>query len=150
MTAAPNNFVARLRPLRLPRVCVAVTGSDPAEMLEKAEALVRDNTFIEFRLDYLPRPALALPKVKQFAEYHAHVVAMATCRRVAAGGKFRGSLASQLDILAKAAAAGCQLMDLELQSAVRCKRPQLERLRTRAALILSYHDFRGTKKLEET
>jgi 3-dehydroquinate dehydratase/shikimate dehydrogenase len=55
-----------------------------------------------------------------------------------------------LDILSKAAAAGCQLMDLELQSAVRCKRPQLERLRTRAALILSYHDFRGTKKLEET
>jgi 3-dehydroquinate dehydratase/shikimate dehydrogenase len=150
MMAAPNQFVARLRPLRLPRVCVAVTASDPAEMVDKAEALVRDNTFLEFRLDYLPRPALALARIKQFAEYHPHVSTIATCRRVANGGKFRGSLASQLDILSKAAAAGCQLMDLELQSAVRCKRPQLERLRTRAALILSYHDFRGTKKLEET
>ena len=76
MTAASNNFVARLRPLRLPRVCVAVTGSDPNAMLEKAEALVRDNTFLEFRLDYLPKPALALPKIKQFTEYHAHVVAV--------------------------------------------------------------------------
>src|SRR6202167_4962891 len=150
MTAAPNNFVARLRPLRLPRVCVAVTGSDPADMLEKAEALVRDNTFLEFRLDYLPRPALALPKLKQFAEYHSHVVALATCRRVAAGDKCRGSLASQLDILAKAAAAGCQVVDLELQSAVRCKPEQLRRLRSHVALILSHHDFRATKNLEET
>src|SRR5271165_1243045 len=111
MTAASNNYVARLRPLRLPRVCVAVIGSDPTEMLEKAETLVRDNTFLEFRLDYLPRPVLALPKIKQFAQYHAHVVAMATCRRVAAGGKFRGSIASQLDILNKASASGCQLVD---------------------------------------
>ena len=43
----------RLLPLRLPRVCVAVIGSDPNEMAEKAEALVRDNSFLEFRLDYL-------------------------------------------------------------------------------------------------
>ena len=150
MTAAPNNFAVRLRPLRLPRVCVAVTGSDPAEMLEKAEALVRDNTFLEFRLDYLPRPALAFPKLKQFTEYHSHVVALATCRRVAAGGKFRGSLASQLDTLAKAAAAGCQVVDLELQSAVKCKPEQLRRLRSHVALILSHHDFRATKNLEET
>jgi 3-dehydroquinate dehydratase/shikimate dehydrogenase len=150
MTAASNSYVARLRPLRLPRVCVAVTGSDPAEMLEKAEALVRDNTFLEFRLDYLPRPVLALPKIKQFAEYHSHIVAMATCRRVAAGGKFRGSIASQLDILTKATASGCQLVDLELQSAAHCKPEQLRRLRAQAALILSHHDYRATKNLEKT
>jgi 3-dehydroquinate dehydratase/shikimate dehydrogenase len=151
MTAAPNNFVPRLRPLRLPRVCVAVTGSDPAEMIEKAESLVRDNTFLEFRLDYLPRPAVALPKIKQFVEYHAHVVALATCRRAAAGGKFRGSVATQLDILGKASSmAGCQVIDLELQSAARCKPEQLRRLRSHAALILSHHDFRATKDLEQT
>jgi 3-dehydroquinate dehydratase / shikimate dehydrogenase len=150
MTAAANNFVSRLRPLRLPRVCVAVIGSDPAEMLEKAETLVRDNTFLEFRLDYLPRPVLALPKIKQFAEYHSHVVAMATCRRVVAGGKFKGSVASQLDILGKAATSGCQVVDLELQSATHCKPEQLRRLRTHAALILSHHDFKATKNLEQT
>ena len=69
---------------------------------------------------------------------------------MASGGKFRGSIASQLDILGKAVAAGCQLVDLELQSASRCKPEQLNRLRSHAALILSYHDFRATKKLEET
>src|SRR5689334_15728297 len=139
ITAAPNSYVSRLLPLRLPRVCVAVTGSDPTEMVEKAEALVRDNTFLEFRLDYLSRPALALPKIKRFTEYHPQVVVVGTCRRVASGGKYRGSLASELDILGKAAAAGCQLLDLELQSASKCKPEQLKRLRTRAALILSFH-----------
>src|SRR6266699_2490658 len=150
MSAVPHSYVSRLLPLRLPRVCVAVTGSDASEIVEKAEALVRDNTFLEFRLDYLSRPALALPKIKRFTEYHPHVVVIGTCRRVANGGRFRGSIASQLDMLAKASAAGCQLVDIELQSASRLKPQQLQRLRSRAALILSYHDYRATRKLEET
>jgi 3-dehydroquinate dehydratase/shikimate dehydrogenase len=150
MATVPNSYVSRLLPLRLPRVCVAVTGSDATEMIEKAESLVRDNTFLEFRLDYLPKPALALPKIKEFTDYHPHVVAIATCRRAVSGGKFHGSIASQLDILNKAVAAGCQLVDVELQSAMKGKPEPLQRLRTRAALILSFHDFHGTKKLEET
>ena len=150
MTAASNSYVARFLPLRLPRVCVAVTDTDPAALVDKAEALVRDNTFLEFRLDYLPRPALALPRIKRFIEYHPHVTAIATCRRTASGGKFKGSLAAQLDILGKASASGCQLLDIELQSAAKCKPEQVKRLRTRSALILSYHDFRATRNLDLT
>src|SRR5208282_671341 len=112
MNAAPTAYTPRLLPLRLPRVCVAVIGSDAAEMVEKAEALVRDNPFLEFRLDYLSKPILALPKLKRFIESHPGTVVIATCRRVANGGKFRGSAASQLDVLAKAAAVGCQMLDL--------------------------------------
>jgi 3-dehydroquinate dehydratase/shikimate dehydrogenase len=129
---------------------VAVIGSDPNEMAEKAELLVRDNPFLEFRLDYLSKPGLAIPRIKRFLESYPGTVVIATCRRVASGGKFRGSIASQLDILGKAAAAGCQLVDVELQTASRCKPDQLQKLRTRAALILSFHDFRATKKLDET
>jgi 3-dehydroquinate dehydratase/shikimate dehydrogenase len=150
MASLPNNYVARLLPLRLPRVCVAVIGADAGEMIEKAESLVRDNTFLEFRLDYLAKPALGLPKIKQFLEYHPQVAAIGTCRRASSGGKFRGSIASQLDVLGKAIAAGCQLVDVELQTAVKCKPEHLQRLRTRAAMILSHHDFRATRKLEET
>ena len=83
-------------------------------------------------------------------EYHPHVTAIATCRRTASGGKFKGSLAAQLDILGKASASGCQLLDIELQSAAKCKPEQVKRLRTRSALILSYHDFRATKNLDLT
>ena len=150
MALAPSHFVPRLLPLRLPRVCVAVTGRDAADMVEKAETFVRDNPFIEFRLDYLTRPALALPKLKKFAEFHPHVYSIATCRRLANGGKFRGSVAAQLQILTKAADSGCQLVDIELQTAQRVKSEQIQKLRTRAALILSFHDFRSTKNLEET
>src|SRR5690349_19499075 len=106
MSAAANPYAARLLPLRMPRVCVAVTGSDAAELVDKADGLVRDNPLLEFRLDYLPRPALALPKIKRFMDYHPQAVVIATCRRVPSGGKFRGSVASQLDLLNKAAAAG--------------------------------------------
>jgi 3-dehydroquinate dehydratase/shikimate dehydrogenase len=149
MNSAPG-YMPRLLPLRLPRVCVAVIGSDPNEMAEKAEALVRDNSFLEFRLDYLAKPGLALPRIKRFMDSHPGTVVIATCRRVASGGKFRGSIASQLDILSKAGAAGCQLLDIELQTAAKCKPGQLQKLRGRVALILSFHDFRGTKKLDET
>jgi 3-dehydroquinate dehydratase / shikimate dehydrogenase len=149
MNSAPA-YTPRLLPLRLPRVCVAVTGSDAHEMAEKAEALVRDNSFLEFRLDYLSKPGLALTRTKRFTDSHPATVVIATCRRVASGGKFRGSIAAQLEVLGKAAMAGCQMVDVELQSASKCKARQLEKLRGRAALILSFHDFRGTRKLDET
>src|SRR4029077_7840245 len=141
---------SRMRTLRLPRVCVAITDSDPTALVDKAETLIRDNTFLEFRLDYLPRPALALPKIKQLMEYNPHLMAIATCRRASNGGKFQGSVASQLDILGKASASGCQLLDIELQSASKCKPEQLQRLRGRSAVILSYHDFHATRNLEGT
>ncbi len=129
MTAAANNYISRLLPLRLPRVCVAVTDSDPTALVDKAEALIRDNTFLEFRLDYLPRPALALPKIKRLMEYNPHVVAIATCRRAANGGKFQGFAGLPVGHLwAKPRASGCQLLDIELQSASKCKPDQVQRL----------------------
>ncbi len=150
MSAEAANFVPRPLPLRLPRLCVAVVGGSAAEMVEKAESLVRDNPLIEFRLDYLKSPTLALPHLRRFLSYHPEVVAIGTCRRAVNGGKFRGSLAAEIDVLSKAADNGCQIIDLELQSAAAMKPAEFERLRHRSALILSFHDFRGTKKLEET
>src|SRR5690348_2545835 len=101
----------RFQPLRVPRLCVPVAAPSPAEMIEKAEGLVRDNSFIELRLDYLRTPAQGLSPLKRFLAYHPQVTAIATCRRAASGGKFRGSVAAELEILSKAAAAGCQFVD---------------------------------------
>jgi 3-dehydroquinate dehydratase/shikimate dehydrogenase len=56
----------------------------------------------------------------------------------------------QLAVLGKAAAMGCQIIDLELQSALSARPAELQRLRNRAALLLSFHDFRATRKLDET
>jgi len=150
MSSASSIYVPRLLPLRMPRVCVAVTGKDPGELIDKAESLVRDNPFLEFRLDYLPKPGLALPRIRTFFEIYPHAVVIATCRRASSGGKFKGTVAAQLEVLAKAAAAGCQLVDVELQTVSKVKPQQLQKLRGQAAVVLSFHDFNATKKLDET
>ena len=49
--------------------------------MERAEAALQDSKFLEFRLDSLPKPAAALPKVKEFLAAHRDVTAIATCRR---------------------------------------------------------------------
>ncbi|HLH06877.1 MAG TPA: shikimate dehydrogenase [Terriglobales bacterium] len=149
MTSDSSTYGLRPIPQRLPRVCVAIFGSNPQEMVEKAESIAHDNPFIEFRLDYLSNPLQGLPKLKAFLSQHTYVQAVATCRRVASGGKFKGSLASQLEVLLKAAEAGSQYLDLDLQSAQSLKQADIERLRRRAGLVLSYHDFKSTRKINE-
>src|ERR1039457_6587671 len=114
---------------RLTKVCVAIIGSTPAEMLEKATSVVKESPFLEFRLDYLEKPLLALPKLKHFFADNTAATAIATCRRSANGGKFSGNLAAELEILTKAAAAGFHLVDLELESAESLKKADLQHLR---------------------
>jgi len=140
----------RYLPLRLPNLCVAIVGKDMGEMLAKADALVRDNPFIEFRLDYVRQIGPALQKLRRYLDVHPELVAIGTCRRASNGGKFRGSVQAQVQVLAKAADAGCQLVDIELQTAAALKPSEFNKLRSKAGTILSFHDFRGTKKLEET
>lgn len=147
---ASTAYRLRTLPLRLPRVCVAVIAGEAAELLDKAELIIRDNPFCELRLDYLKNPASAFPRIRRFVDSHPEAVIIGTCRRAVNGGKFRGSAASQLDLLMKAAVAGCQMLDLEVESAGALKPADIAKLRSRAAMVLSFHDFRATRKLEET
>jgi 3-dehydroquinate dehydratase/shikimate dehydrogenase len=134
---------------RLTKVCVAIVGSTPAEMIEKASAVVKETPFLEFRLDYLDKPLAALPKLKQFFADNTAATAIATCRRAEGGGKFPGSVAAEVEILSKAADTGFHLVDLELESAEALKKGELQKLRdTGIALIISYHDFSATRDLD--
>jgi 3-dehydroquinate dehydratase/shikimate dehydrogenase len=139
------------------KVCVALTGSTVADMLEKASAAIKETPFVEFRLDYLEKPASALPKIRAFLAENTAVTAIGTCRRAEYGGKFAGTVAAELDILLKAAApaepgdgqTAFQIVDLELESAEALKKPGVAKLReTGAALIVSHHDFEQTKDLD--
>jgi 3-dehydroquinate dehydratase/shikimate dehydrogenase len=137
-------------PLRLPKVCLAVQSETADELVDLTESMAHENPFVELRLDYLKQPQAAVPKIRRFLETHQYITAIATCRRADNGGKFKGSLASQLEILSKASAAGCQIIDIELESALKAKPEALARLRRTAGLIVSFHDFRGTRHLEQT
>jgi 3-dehydroquinate dehydratase/shikimate dehydrogenase len=134
---------------RIGKVCVAIVGTTVAEMLERASAATKETNFLEFRLDYLDKPLLALPKLKQFLGDHTAVTAIGTCRRTQNGGKFEGTAAAELEVLIKAAGSGFHLVDLELESAEELKKTELQKLdETGAALIVSHHDFKQTKDLE--
>jgi len=134
---------------RLTKVCVAIIGSTPAEMIEKATSVVKETPFLEFRLDYLEKPLLALPKLKQFFADNTAATAIATCRREANGGKFPGSVAAEVEVLSNAAEAGFHLADIEIQSAEAIKKAGLQKLREiGVALIVSYHNFNATKDLD--
>jgi 3-dehydroquinate dehydratase/shikimate dehydrogenase len=143
------NIASQFLRSRITKVCVAITGATPAEMVEKASAVVKETPFLEFRLDYLDKPLLALPRFKQFFADNTAATAIATCRRTANGGKFSGSLAAELEVLSKAADAGFHLVDLELESAESLKKAGVQKLRdTGIAIIISHHDFNATKDLD--
>ncbi|MGA3081973.1 MAG: shikimate dehydrogenase [Terracidiphilus sp.] len=153
--SAPAPFTPRLR---VGKLCVAIQAGSPAELIERAEAALQgmtsDSRFLEFRLDSLPKPAAALPKVKEFLADHRDVTAIATCRRKEFGGNFAGSLTTELEVLLKAAEAGCQIVDLEVESAEEAKAAQLAKFRNGlraegAALLVSFHDFSKTKGLDK-
>ena len=134
---------------RLPKICVAIQASTPAEMFARAAAALKDARFLEFRLDSLPSPSSALPRLKKFLAEH-NLTAIATCRRKPNSGGFTGSLDEELSILLKAARAGCRIVDLEIESAEEASPSQLERFRaalrkTGAQLIVSFHDFSRTR-----
>lgn len=143
---SPNAKILRSR---IGKVCVAIIGDTVAELIEKATAVVKETPFLEFRLDYLDKPATAMPKIKEFLEVHNASTVIATCRRAENGGKFEGTVAAEIDILMKAVAAGCQIVDIEVESAESLKKPELQKLRdTGVAIICSFHDFKQTPDLD--
>ena len=148
--AAPIPIAPAPPRLRLGKLCVAIQGASPAELMDRAEAACRDFKFLELRLDSLPKPANALPYVKQFLAEHKDVTVIATCRRKAHGGSFDGALASELEVLSKAAQCGCHIIDLEVESAEEMRAAGVAKLRSAgAALLVSFHDFKGTRGLEQ-
>jgi 3-dehydroquinate dehydratase/shikimate dehydrogenase len=146
--------VPRLRLSEMDQLCVAIQAGSPAELMERAEAALADSKFLELRLDSLPKPLAALPKVKEFLDSHRDATVIATCRRKQFGGSFDGALRAELEVLTKAAEAGCQIVDLEVESAEEAAPRQLDQLRAHlraagTALLVSFHDFTRTKGLEQ-
>ena len=140
--------------LRVGKLCISLQGPTPAELFQRAEAALADCRFLEIRLDWLPKPAAALPQLKEFLAKHRDVTAIGTCRRKEHGGKFTGSLTAELELLLKAAECGCHIVDLEVESAEEAKPAQLARFRASlkaagTALMVSFHDFARTKGLEQ-
>ncbi|HEY3705654.1 MAG TPA: shikimate dehydrogenase [Terracidiphilus sp.] len=140
-------------PPRLPKICIAIQAASPAEMLSRACLALKETRFLEFRLDSLPSPAAALAQLKKFLIANENITAIATCRRTANTGGFAGSVDEELSILLRAARAGCNIVDLEVESAEEAAPVQFEKFRADlhkagVQFLISFHDFSRTRGVD--
>ncbi len=132
----------------LPPVCIALGLPTVAKLLDHARKEVESGeTFLEFRLDYLPDPMAGVKAIRTFLEENPECVLLATCRRHQNHGKYNGSIEEQIQILSQAVDAGARAVDVEIESAESTK-AHLEQLRSKCFLIVSYHNYEGTPPLE--
>ena len=154
------------------RICGAVAGPTARDMFRQLAAALELTSTVELRLDYLRDAREIRGFLTQLSEFRrvvpriAHATLIATCRRKDAGGKYRGSATSQMDLLRLAAQCGCAWLDLEIETASRLSpkewaeraspagspaswgstsltsRPSAVALGAR--WMVSHHDFRGT------
>ncbi len=100
----------------------------------------------ELRLDYLKETRALSSGLHQMLLRLHFPQTIATCRRAAAGGQFLGSVDAQIEMLRTAVLAGCQWVDLEIESVGRLGPSVLHELRP-AKVIVSYHNYHRTPDL---
>ena len=100
----------------------------------------------ELRLDHLQDFSQLESQLHQMLVRLHSPQAIATCRMEAAGGKFQGSLADQSAVLSAAVRAGCQWVDVEIESVQKNGAALFKELKP-AKIIVSYHNFQKTPAL---
>jgi 3-dehydroquinate dehydratase/shikimate dehydrogenase len=100
----------------------------------------------ELRLDYLQDFSQFESQLHQILTRLHFPQTIATCRMATAGGMLQGTLADQVAILSAAVRAGCQWVDVEIESVQKGGVALLKELRP-AKIIVSYHDFQKTPPL---
>ena len=131
-----------------PRICIALGFADPDALIAHARSEYEaGERFFEFRLDYLERPEQGIAALKKFLARYSDCTILATCRRHQNRGHFNGSIDEQLRILNAAVDAGAKAVDVEIESAENCA-AHLKAMRSRAYLIVSYHNYGGTPAVD--
>src|SRR3982751_6288950 len=102
----------------LPRICIALGLPDVPTLLDHARREAEaGESFLEFRLDFLPRPLRGAEAIPKFLEQFPDCTVLATCRRHQNHGKFNGSIEEQFAILDLAVRNGAHAIDVEIETA---------------------------------
>jgi 3-dehydroquinate dehydratase/shikimate dehydrogenase len=125
------------------KICAVVAARDSASMWRQFSVATRESRTIELRLDWLTDDREISRFLARLATRPGKATILATCRRRAAGGFYRGSIAKQLVHLADAVRAGCIWYDLEVESSSLCPPELLEVLLGPARQLISAHFFKG-------
>jgi len=125
------------------KICAVVAAHDAGSMLRQLQQAVRQTRTIELRLDWLANDR----EISRFlgklgGHTNPRLTFIATCRRTEAGGRFRGSIGTQLFNLAQAIRAGCTWYDLEIETVRQCPPHLIDALLGDARQLRSAHFFR--------
>lgn len=113
-------------------------------MMRQLACALRFTGTVELRLDWLADDreiGRFLRRLAANKRLTSDKTLIATCRRLAAGGKYRGSVAKQLFHLAAALRAGCRWHDLEIESIRECPVELLDVLLDEGKRLASAHFF---------
>jgi 3-dehydroquinate dehydratase / shikimate dehydrogenase len=100
----------------------------------------------ELRLDYLQDLTRLESDLHRMLARLRYPQTIATCRRVEAGGHFEGTVEKQIEVLGAAARAGCQWVDIEVES-IKAMRNHPFKGFAPAKVIVSYHNYKNTPDL---
>ena len=127
------------------RLCGVVAGATAREARQQLDSALRRVRTVELRLDWLKNEAEFRRFISMLRRRKREpgICWIATCRRKEVWGRFSGSILSQLLRLQEAARAGCDWIDLEIESVGSVSRFVLDLSTSGAQRILSHHDFRA-------
>jgi 3-dehydroquinate dehydratase/shikimate dehydrogenase len=125
------------------KICAVVAAKQSRSMWKQLEKALHQTRTVELRLDWLLTEREIPDFLRRLATKRPRAVLIATCRRLEAGGRFRGTIASQLLVLAEALRAGCTWYDLEIESASKCPPELLDVLLGEGRRLASAHFFRA-------
>jgi 3-dehydroquinate dehydratase/shikimate dehydrogenase len=133
--------------LGISKVCAVVAAPWVQEMQAQLTLGLQRTNLAELRLDWLANDA----EIARFLKWLAarpkdRAMLVATCRRVQAGGQYKGGIAKQLFHLAEAIRAGCQWYDLEMETALLCPPQLLDALLAEGRQLASAHFFKYMPK----
>lgn len=127
------------------RICAVIGAATAQEAVRQFRTAVGPGLralAIELRLDYLRGPEERDALFRWLTRQPRLPTIIATCRTRRGGGRFAGSVQSELAILAQAVRAGCRWCDVEVESARQVKPDELRSALAPASLLISGHDFK--------
>ncbi len=125
------------------KICACINGKNPDECIRVMERT--DTEFVEHRMDFMER-------IERLNDIYASTQAaiIATNRSTANGGNFEGTEEDRLGHLMEAMDAGCQYVDIELETGQKLRVPVMEHaVKLGIGIILSTHNFQCTPGPEE-
>ncbi|MBI2956580.1 MAG: shikimate dehydrogenase [Acidobacteria bacterium] len=126
------------------RIALVVAERSPQAFWRAIVRAGRRARLLELRLDALGSVADIVSVLERLARRPTRLTLIATCRRVAQGGGFRGSASAQLALLSLAAHAGCAWVDVDAETLEAFPPALRAALLPPARRIVSLHDFRRT------